>query len=57
MLREKFPVSKKQFKEYFIALLVDKEYAKVLEAVAEMDKSFKCSVPDPASGSGELLSF
>ena len=45
------PVSKKQFKAYFVALLADKEYAKVLEAVAKVDKSFKSSVPGPASGS------
>lgn len=42
-LREKLPVSKKQFKAYFVALLADKEYAKVLEAVAKVDKSFKSS--------------
>ena len=50
-LREKLPVSKKQFKAYFVALLGDKEYAKVLEAVAKVDKSFKSSVSGPASGS------
>ena len=50
-LREKLPVSKKQFKAYFVALLADKEYAKVLEAVAKVDKSFKSSAPGPASGS------
>ena len=32
---------KKQFKEHFVALLGDKEYAKVLEAVSKVDKSFK----------------
>ena len=30
---------------------MDKEYAKVLEAVAKVDKSFKSSVPSTASGS------
>ena len=50
-LREKFPFNKKQFKAYFVALLADKEYAKVLEAVAKVDKSFKSSVPSTASGS------
>ena len=42
-LREKLPVPKKQLKAYFVALLADKEYAKVLEAVAKGDKSFKTS--------------
>ena len=37
-LREKLPASKKQFKAYFVALLPDKEYAKVLEAVAKVNK-------------------
>lgn len=40
-LKEKLPFNKKQFKAYFVALLADKEYAKVLEAVAKVDKSFK----------------
>ena len=40
-LREKLPFNKKQFKAYFVALLADnKEYAKVLEAVAKVNKSF-----------------
>ena len=42
-LREKLPMPKKQFKAYFVALLVDKEYAKVLETVAKVGKSFKTS--------------
>ena len=50
-LREKLPFTKKQFKAYFVALLADKEYAKVLKAVAKVDKSFKSSVPSTASGS------
>jgi len=49
--REKLPVSKKQFKAYFVALLADKEHAHVLEAVAKMDKCFKSSAPGLASGS------
>ena len=40
-LREELAVPKKQFKECFVALLADKEYAKVLEAVSKVDKSFK----------------
>lgn len=48
-IREKLPVSKKQFKACFVALLADKENAKVLEDVAKVDKSFKSSVPGPAS--------
>ena len=50
-LREKLPFNKKQFKAYFVALLADKEYAKILEAVAKVDTSFKFSVPSTASGS------
>jgi len=50
-LRKKLPFNKKQFKAYFVALLADKEYAKVLEAVAKVDKSFKSSLPSTASGS------
>ena len=44
-------MSKKQFKVYFVALLADEEYGKVLEAVAKVDNSFKSSVPGPASSS------
>ena len=40
-LGEKLPVSKKQFKAYFVALLADKEYSKVLEAVVKVDTSFR----------------
>ena len=40
-LREKLAVPKNQFKEYFVLLLADKEYAKVLEAVSKVDNSFK----------------
>ena len=47
-LREKLAVPKKQFKAYFVALLADKEYAKVLEAVFKVDKSFKTT---PSSSS------
>ena len=50
-LSEKLLVSKKQFKAYFVALLADKEHAKVLEALAYVDKSFKSSAPGPVSGS------
>lgn len=42
-LWEKLPVSKNQFKAHTVALLADKEYAKVLEAVTKGDKSFKTS--------------
>ncbi|KXJ17543.1 hypothetical protein AC249_AIPGENE14767 [Exaiptasia diaphana] len=49
-LREKLPVPKKQFKAYFLALLADKEYAKVLEAVSKVDKTFKSS-SSPSGGS------
>ena len=54
-LREKLPFTEKQFKAYFVALLADKEYAKVLEAVAKVDKSFKSSVPSAASGSSNRV--
>lgn len=49
-LREKLPVPKKQFKAYFVALLADKEYAKVLEAVSKVDKSLKSSNQSSTSG-------
>ena len=50
-LRDKLPVPKKQFKAYFVALLADKEYAKVLEAVSKVDKSFKS--PNQSSSGGQ----
>jgi hypothetical protein len=40
-LREKLPTDVKQFKSYFVALLADKEYSKVLDSIARVDKSFK----------------
>lgn len=49
-LRERLSVPTKQFKACFVALLADKEYAKVLEAVSKVDKSFK-ALSSPASGS------
>lgn len=39
-LWEKLPVLKNQFKAHTVALLADKEYAKVLEAVTKGDKRF-----------------
>lgn len=50
-LREKLSVSKKQFKSYFVALLADKEYAKVLEAVSKVDKAFKVTSSAPSASS------
>jgi len=38
-LRENLPFNKEQFKAYFVALLADKEYVDVLEALAKVDKS------------------
>lgn len=40
-LREKLSCSTKQFKAYYVALLADKEYSKVLDTVAKVDKTFK----------------
>ena len=40
-LPEKLSCSTKQFKAYYVALLADKEYSKVLDTVAKADKTFK----------------
>jgi len=48
-LREKLHVPKKQFKAYFVALLADKEFAKVLDTVAKVDKLFRPASATPRS--------
>ena len=52
-LRDNLNSPKKQFKAYFVALLADKEFAKVLDTVAKVDKLFKpptqrSSLPSPS---------
>ena len=44
-LREKIHVSKEQFKAYFLALLADKEFTRIFDAISKVDKSFKHPVP------------
>ena len=38
-------VSKEQFKAYFLALLADKEFTRIFDAISKVDKSFKCPAP------------
>ena len=40
-LREKIHVSKEQFKAYFLALLADKEFTRIFDAISKVDKSLK----------------
>ena len=44
-LREKIHVSKEQFKAYFLALLADKEFTRIFDAISKVDKSFKRPLP------------
>ena len=44
-LREKIHVSKEQFKAYFPALLADKEFTRIFDAISKVDKSFKPPAP------------
>ena len=44
-LREKIHVSKEQFKAYFLALLADKEFTRIFDAISKVDKSFKRPPP------------
>ena len=48
-LREKLSSPTKQFKAYYVALLADKEYSKLLDTVAKVDKVFKKGGSHPAS--------
>ena len=40
-LREKLHVPKEQFKAYFLALLTDKEYTRMFDTIAKVEKSFR----------------
>jgi hypothetical protein len=44
-LREKIGVPNDQFKAYSLALLVDKEYTRIFDAISKIDKSFHRSTP------------
>ena len=39
-LREKIHVPKEQFKASFLALLADKEYTRIFDTIAKVEKSF-----------------
>ena len=39
-LREKVHVSKEQFKAFFLALMADKEFTRIFDAIPKIDKSF-----------------
>ena len=44
-LREKLHVPDEQFKAYFLALLADKDFSRVIETISKVDKSFQRSTP------------
>ena len=44
-LREKLHVPVEEFKAYFLALLADKDFSRVIETVSKVDKSFRRSMP------------
>ena len=44
-LREKIHVPKEQFKAYFLALLADKEYTRIFDIIAKVEKSFRRPTP------------
>ena len=44
-LREKIHVPKEQFKAYFPALLADKEYTRIFDTIAKVEKSFRRPTP------------
>ena len=44
-LTEKIHVFKEQFKAYFLALLADKEFTRIFDAISKVDKSFKRPAP------------
>ena len=44
-LREKVSVSTEHFKAYFLALLADKEFSRIIDTVSKIDKSFKRASP------------
>ena len=44
-LHEKLSVSTEHFKAYFLALLADKEFSRIIDTVSKIDKSFKRAYP------------
>lgn len=44
-LREKLYVQTEQFKAYFLALLADKEFSRIIDTVSKIDKAFTRSSP------------
>ena len=44
-LREKIYVPKEQFKAFFLALLADKEYTRIFDTIAKVEKSFRRPTP------------
>ena len=44
-LREKIHVPKGQFKAYFLSLLADKEYTRIFDNIAKVEKSFRRPTP------------
>ena len=44
-LREKIHVPKEQFKAYFLALLADKEYTRIFDTIAKVERSFRRPTP------------
>jgi hypothetical protein len=56
-LRQKLPCSVSQFKAYFTALLADKDYGRILDALHKVDKAFKSNdpaKPPPTSSAAPL---
>ena len=44
-LREKLHVPAEQFKAYFLALVADKDFSRVIETISKVDNSFQRSTP------------
>ena len=56
-LREKVHLSKEQFKAYFQALLADKEFTRIFDAISKVDKSFQCPAPYFRTQAGGIKGF
>ena len=44
-LREKIHAPKEHFKAFFLALLTDKEYTRIFDTIAKVEKSFRRPTP------------
>lgn len=53
-LRPRLQVSTDKFQTYFLALFSDKDYAKVLNSLAKVDKAHKKTAPAPTQASTQL---